>query len=111
MDAFPAVVPVRIGKEALQHLRVQIALAREVSVKSAVGETRVGHDLLNRDAIKPKPVEQLSSTQNDSGPGFPAMVRRVGQCFLRSRESDDVETPNPASTGDAVTDTITKRLY
>jgi hypothetical protein len=57
MDAFPAVVPFWVGEEAFQHLRVQIAFAREVSIKAAMGEACVGHDLLNRDAIKSESVE------------------------------------------------------
>ena len=41
MDAFPATLPIRIGEEASQDLHVEIALAFEVAVESAMEECMV----------------------------------------------------------------------
>jgi hypothetical protein len=57
MHTLPAAIPFWVGEEAFQHLGVQIAFAREVPIEAAMGETSVGHDLLDRDAIKSKSVE------------------------------------------------------
>jgi hypothetical protein len=83
MYALPAVIPFRVGEEALQHFGVEIALARKVFVETAMGEAGAAHDLLDRYAIESEAVEQLSGALDDSGPGFRAVIRGVGQCFLR----------------------------
>ena len=47
MDTFPAVIPFRVGEEALHHLRVQIALAGKVLVKPTMGKACIRHNLLD----------------------------------------------------------------
>jgi hypothetical protein len=42
-----------------------------------MGEARLGHDLLDRNAVKSEAVEQLPGAENDSGSGFLAMTRRI----------------------------------
>ena len=44
VDAFPSALPIRIGEEAPQYLRIEIALAFEVGVECAPGQSRLPHD-------------------------------------------------------------------
>jgi hypothetical protein len=57
MHAFPAVFPIRIGEQAPKNFGIQIALAVEIGIESAVGEACTCHDLGKRDLLKSIPVE------------------------------------------------------
>jgi hypothetical protein len=61
----PAALPFRVGEEASQHFGVQIAFAFEIAVETAVGETRAGHDLLNRNILETVAIEKLSRALNN----------------------------------------------
>ena len=52
MHTFPAVFPVRVGEEARQNFGVEVALAFEVAVKSAVRE--ISSPLAARTLVKPR---------------------------------------------------------
>jgi hypothetical protein len=46
MHALPATLPIRVGEETSQNLGIEIALAIEIAIESAVRETGGCHDLL-----------------------------------------------------------------
>ena len=64
-DAFPAALPIWIGEEAPQYLRVQLALALEIAVEASVCEARPGHDLSDGDIIKAVAIEEPARALND----------------------------------------------
>src|SRR5258708_32705979 len=86
-NPFPSTLPIRIGKEAAQHLGIEIALAVEVAVESAAGQPRVGHDGIDRDAFESASIEQAARALHDSLANALAMAgwirrseeRRVGK--------------------------------
>jgi hypothetical protein len=57
MNAFPAVFPLWISKEAPKHLGIQVALTIEVAIESAMRETCACHDCGKRGIFKAIPVE------------------------------------------------------
>src|SRR5260370_41579632 len=65
MHIFPAVFPVRVGKEARQYFGIEVALAIEVAIKPAVRQAGSGHDLMERNSLKSIAVEKLASAIND----------------------------------------------
>jgi hypothetical protein len=68
--ALPFSVPFRVCEETFQHLRVEVALAGEVTVEAAVRETGIIHDLLDRDALESESVEQFARAGDDPGARF-----------------------------------------
>src|SRR5437868_15387800 len=86
VHALPAVLPFRIGEEASQHFGVEVALAFEIAVETAVGETCAGHDLLNRNILEAVAIEKLSRALNDVFSHFCAVAGWVGHwlsCVIR----------------------------
>src|SRR5260370_17869475 len=75
--AFPATLPFRVGEEAIQHFGVEIALAIEITVETAMGQSRSGHNLLDGDTLKAVAIEELARAFNDGFLDYRAMTRRV----------------------------------
>ena len=73
MHAFPAVLPLRVGEEAIQYLGVEIALAFEIRIEAAVRESRACHDLCDRNGFKAVAIEQPSCAVDDLFLCFSAM--------------------------------------
>src|SRR6266576_6764899 len=78
MHSFPAAFPFRVSEEAPQHLGIQIALALEIAIESAVRQARAGHDLLERNALRAIPVKQLACTVDDVLLDCRAVTSRIG---------------------------------
>jgi hypothetical protein len=79
MHALPATLPFRVSEEAAQHFRIQIALALEIAIESAMGETCAGHDLVDRDILEAVPVEQAARAVDDFLSYFGAVTRGIRQ--------------------------------
>src|SRR5215469_10324959 len=57
VHTLPAVLPLRVGKEAPQHLSIEIALALEIAIESTVRQPRSSHDLAQRNTFKTISIE------------------------------------------------------
>jgi hypothetical protein len=82
VHALPAALPFRVGEEASQHFGVQITLAFEIAVETAVGQTGAGHDLLNRNILEAMAIEKLPRALNDVFSYFCAVAGWVGHLAL-----------------------------
>jgi len=76
--AFPAILPVRIGKEAVQDFSVEVTLAFEVAVKAAVSESGASHDLRDRYIVEAMTVKQPPGALNNLGLYFSTVSSRIG---------------------------------
>src|SRR5262249_24663171 len=71
---------------ARNRLRVQIALRREVTIKTSAREASLGHDVINRHGVEAVAVEQPASTLKDEIAGSVVMLtRRRHSRFLPCR--------------------------
>src|SRR5262249_27710339 len=59
-------------------LRIEIAFLVEILVETTSGETRVGHDLIDRDRIEAMAVEHDLGAADDPFPGALTMFRWIG---------------------------------
>jgi hypothetical protein len=55
--AFPAILPLGIGKEAAQDLGIEIAFAAEITVEAARRKAGTGHDLSERNILETVPIK------------------------------------------------------
>src|SRR5258708_31411978 len=86
--AFPATLPFGVGEKTAEHLGIEIALAIEIAVEAAVGQSRAGHDLVDGDTLKAVAIEELARAFNDGFLDYRAMARRIrhsAPCLLASR--------------------------
>src|SRR5580692_10826755 len=63
-----AVAPVRVtsvGKEASQHLGIEVALALEVAIEAPAGQSGAFHDLVERDFFKAVAVKETACAGDD----------------------------------------------
>ena len=82
VNAFPGVVPTRIGEKAGKYLDVKIALACKVTIEPAASEAGVRHDLVDGYFLKSVPVEQLASRLDDLPSDVAAVAGWIGHEFL-----------------------------
>src|SRR5258708_6227015 len=78
MHAFPAPLPFRIGEEASQNFRVEVALAFKIAIESAVREAGPGHNLLKRDVFESISIEKPPRALNDVFSYFRAVACGIG---------------------------------
>jgi hypothetical protein len=78
VHTLPAILPFRVGKEASQDLGIEIALAFEVAIESAVCQARACHDLLQRDTLETIAIEQPTRAVDDVSSYFEAVTSRIG---------------------------------
>jgi hypothetical protein len=57
MHPFPAAFPLRVGEKASEYFGIQIALALEITVESAVRKSYTSHDLVERNTLKTMAIE------------------------------------------------------
>src|SRR5690242_3275597 len=77
VHSLPAVLPLRVSKEAIHDFRIKITLALEIFVKAAMRQLCTRHDLGDRDVFESVAVEQSAGTVNDLLLHFAAMTWRI----------------------------------
>src|SRR6516165_5397774 len=93
INAFPAAPPIRISEEASQYLRIKIALAFEVGVEGAPGQSRLRHDGIYRDTFKSVSIKQPAGTLDNSAPNLVAMTRGIRHSGLLKYDLDHILEP------------------
>src|SRR6266496_3568710 len=82
MHPLPGIIPTWIGEETSQDLGVQIALAGKINVERTSRKIGSCHDLVDRNIVESKPIEQVSSTPNNPPSSLLAMTGWVRHVFL-----------------------------
>src|SRR6202030_1252255 len=90
MHTFPAVFPVWVGEEAGKYFCIEVALAFEVAVKSAVCQAGSRHYLMERNIFKSVAIEELACAINDFSLYGGAVTSGVGHKGLLDSSSGKV---------------------
>src|SRR5580693_7954024 len=93
MHTLPAVFPVRIGEEALQHFGVKLALAFKIAVETAAGQASIGHNSIHGDIVESELVEELARASHDLFPNFIAVTGWVRHSSFRIYVLDHILRP------------------